>query len=212
MKTILCFGDSLTWGSNPATGLRHAFEDRWPSVLGEGLGADKVRVIAEGLGGRTTVFDDNTAAADRNGGRVLPTLLGSHDPIDLVIIMLGTNDIKDFAAGNATAAAAGMARLVEICRTYKFSNEVVPKVIMVSPPVCCPSDNIELKAMFRGGVAESGLLAGEYERYAEKIECPYFDAATVAKASPLDGVHLDAANTRAIGEALVPLARELVGV
>ena len=99
MKSILCFGDSLTFGADPAVmGKRHAFADRWPSALEAGLGADKVRVIAEGLGGRTTVFDDWNAAADRNGSRILPTLLESHSPLDAIIIMLGTNDIKPFWA------------------------------------------------------------------------------------------------------------------
>lgn len=212
MKTILCYGDSLTWGSNPENGMRHAFEDRWPSILGEGLGADKVRIIAEGLGGRTTAFDDPTSLADRNGARILPTLLDSHDPIDLIVILLGTNDIKDFVCGNASAAARGMGRLVEAVKSHSYNSGTTPDVIVVSPPHCCESDNIDLELMFRGGVAESKLLAGEYQRIAEKLGCTYFDAASVAQASPLDGVHLDAENTRAIGKALVPIARGLVGI
>lgn len=212
MKTILCYGDSLTWGSNPEGGGRHPFEDRWPSVLGEKLGADKVRIIAEGLGGRTTAFDDPTALADRNGARILPTLLGSHEPLDLVIIFLGTNDIKDFVCGNASAAARGMGLLVEMVQSYPYNNGVVPDVVMVSPPHCCETDNLDLKLMFRGSVEESKLLAGEYQRMAEKLGCRYFDAASVAKASPLDGVHLDAQNTRAIGEALTPIVRDMLQV
>lgn len=212
MKTILCYGDSLTWGADPETGGRHAFEDRWPTVLGEGLGEYKVRIIAEGLGGRTTAFDDYAAQADRNGVRILPTLLGSHKPIDLVVIMLGTNDMKDFISGNAAAAARGMERMVEIVRAYPYNGDPVPDIIMVSPPMCCDTENTDLKSIFRDGVAESAHLADEYERVAKKVGCRFFDAASVAKASPLDGVHLDAANTRAIGEALVPVARGLVGV
>ena len=91
-KQILAFGDSLTWGANPGGRGRHRFEDRWTSVVEENLIG--VRVIAEGLGGRTTSFDDYSAMADRNGVKVLPTLLGSHYPLDLVAIMLGTNDLK----------------------------------------------------------------------------------------------------------------------
>ena len=100
MKTILCFGDSLTWGYDPVGPGRHAHDVRWPSVLEAELGG-KARVIAEGLNGRTTVFDDFAAGADRNGARVLPTLLTSHAPLDLVIIMLGTNDMKPFICGHA---------------------------------------------------------------------------------------------------------------
>ena len=88
MKTILCYGDSLTYGANPVMGgPRHAYEDRWPTALETAL-QGKVRCIAEGLGGRTTVHDDWYADADRNGARILPTLLSSHEPLDMVIIML----------------------------------------------------------------------------------------------------------------------------
>ncbi len=105
MKTILAYGDSLTFGASPIpNGPRHAYEDRWPTALEKGLGG-KARVIAEGLGGRTTAIDDWCAAADRNGARILPTLLESHSPLDLIVIMLGTNDIKPFLG--RTAAEAG---------------------------------------------------------------------------------------------------------
>ena len=107
MKTILAYGDSLTFGTNAQTQGRHAYEDRWPTVLEHGLGG-KARVIAEGLGGRTTVFDDFSNAADRNGARVLPTLLESHKPLDLVVIMLGTNDLKEYISGSAFGAAMGV--------------------------------------------------------------------------------------------------------
>ncbi len=82
MKTILAFGDSLTWGSDPATGLRHPLEYRWPEVLQRELGGT-ARVIAEGLGGRTTFYDDHTGPACRNGAKALQVALASHMPLDL---------------------------------------------------------------------------------------------------------------------------------
>ena len=90
----------------PPAGVRHAFEDRWPSVLQAKLGGS-ARVIAEGLNGRTTAFDDHLAGADRNGARILPTLLTSHAPLDLVIVMLGANDMKPFISGYAIGAKRG---------------------------------------------------------------------------------------------------------
>ena len=117
-KVILAYGDSLTYGANPVPGgPRHPYEDRWPTVLERGLGG-AARVIPEGLGGRTTIFDDWNADADRNGARVLPTLLSSHSPIDLVIIMLGTNDLKPFLGRTAQEASNGARRLVQIIRAH----------------------------------------------------------------------------------------------
>jgi len=212
MKTILCYGDSLTYGTNAETEGRHRFEDRWPSVLEAGLGG-RARIIAEGLGGRTTVFDDSFSPADLNGARILPTLIKSHAPLDCVVIMLGTNDIKPFISGSAIAAAWGMNRLVEIVRSYPYGAGVdVPEVIMVSPPHCVPSTHVDLEPLFEGGVAESKLFAPHYGRIANQLGCTFFDAATVAEATPIDGVHLDAPNTRAIGTALVPVVTELLGL
>jgi lysophospholipase L1-like esterase len=93
VNSILAFGDSLTWGFEAGTFKRHAFENRWPNALAAGLGGT-ARVIEEGLNGRTTVFPDPTAMPERNGAVALPMLLETHQPLDLVIIILGTNDIK----------------------------------------------------------------------------------------------------------------------
>ncbi|MDB5561038.1 MAG: lipolytic enzyme [Hyphomicrobiales bacterium] len=210
MKTILAYGDSLTFGSNPATQSRHLFEDRWPSVLEAGLGG-KARVIPEGLGGRTTAFDDFSAVADRNGTRILPTILGTHSPLDVVVIMLGTNDLKPFINGSALGAAHGVKRLVEIVRTYPYNAGVsVPQIVVVAPPLLVETEHAELKHMFKDGVAESAKLAGHYARISRDLGVAFFDAGTVAVASPIDGVHLDAANTRAIGTGLVPVLTELL--
>jgi lysophospholipase L1-like esterase len=212
MKTILCYGDSLTYGTDAETQGRHRFEDRWPSVLEAGL-SGQVRVIAEGLGGRTTVFDDSFTPADLNGARILPTLIKTHAPLDCVIIMLGTNDLKPFVSGSAVASAWGMNRLVEIVQNYPYgAGATVPEVIMVAPPHCAATDHVDLEPLFEGAIEQSRLFGSHYARIAEQAGCGFFDAASVAKATPIDGVHLDGANTRAIGTALVPVVSRLLGL
>ena len=212
MKTILAYGDSLTFGADADNGSRHVFEDRWPTALERGLGG-KARVIAEGLGGRTTVFDDFAAAADRNGARVLPTLLASHSPLDLVIIFLGTNDLKPYINGSAFGAVMGVKRLVEIVRTYPYDRKAtVPQVVIVSPPLAGPTNHPDLGPMFEGKIAESQKFAPLYKRMAAELGCGFFDAAPVTKVTPFDGIHLDAANTRAIGDGLVPVVKQMLGL
>ncbi len=209
MKTVLAFGDSLTWGSDPVSGGRHPHASLWPTVLQEGLGA-RARVVAEGLGGRTTCFDDHSGPNDRNGARLLPTLLASHMPIDLVVIMLGTNDLKPVLCGRAIGATAGMKRLVQIVRTYPYDKPgfPVPQVLIVAPPHCCAAADGHPAA--GRSIAESEALAPLYAALAAELGTGFFDAATVAKASPVDGVHLDAAATAALARALVePVARML---
>jgi lysophospholipase L1-like esterase len=210
MKNILCYGDSLTWGAVP-NGNRHAFEARWPTALGATLGNDKVRIIAEGLGGRHTIYDEFSLFADKNGARVLPTLLATHQPLDCVIIMLGTNDMKPHIAGTASAAASGISRLAEIVAQFPYWGDYrVPELVLVAPPHCVATDHAELGPMFAGAPQESKKLAAQYQRVASEFDAMFFDAASVAKASPIDGVHLDAQNTIAIGKGLAPVVGKLL--
>lgn len=213
MKTILCYGDSITWGSDPETGGRHAFEDRWTTVLQKALGSE-VQVIADGLRGRTTAFDDNMAACDRNGVRILPTVLYTHAPLDLVIFMLGSNDMKPAIAGTAVAAMQGMRRLIEIVRlnATRDGTSEPPAVLIIAPPPLCETANAEYAGMLAGGVPQSKMLASLYADLADESGCGFFDAASVATSSPIDGVHLNTENTRAIGKALEPIVRMMLGI
>lgn len=212
MKTILCYGDSLTWGYDVDGPGRHAPDDRWPSVLQQALG-DRVRVIAEGLNGRTTAFDDHLAGADRNGARILPTILMSHAPIDLVVIMLGSNDMKPFICGHAIGAKQGMRRLIDIVRNHDYPlDEAAPDILVVAPPPLCETGDPDFAAGFKGGVEQSRMLASFYSDLADDEGCGFFDAGSVARTTPLDGVHLDAQNTRAIGKGLEPIVRMMLGL
>lgn len=215
MLTILCYGDSLTWGSNPVPGgpARHHPADRWPGVLASRLGPG-LTVIAEGMRGRTTAYDEHLAEADRNGARLLPSALYTHAPVDLVILMLGTNDLKPQIAGSAAAAMQGMRRCVEIVQNHSSrvpGREAPAKVLIVAPPVVVETADPFYAEMFAGAFHQSRKLAGYYAALAAELGCGFFDAAEMATASPIDGVHLDAANTRAIGESLVRVVREMIG-
>ncbi len=211
MKTVLCYGDSLTWGFM-AGGGRHPYADRWPSVLEAALGPG-VKVVVEGLNGRTTGYDDYLADCDRNGARILPTILHTHAPVDLVIFMLGSNDMKPVTAGSAHAAARGMERLIELTRNHAWPLPMeTPSILVVAPPVLCETADPGYAAMFTGGVAQSKMLASLYSDLADETECGFYDAASVATTTPIDGVHLDAANSRAIGKALEPVVRLMLGM
>lgn len=213
MKTILCYGDSLTWGSDAETGGRHAREDRWPVVLQAALG-DDAQVIAEGLRGRTTAFDEHLADCDRNGARILPTVLYTHAPVDLVILLLGTNDMKPAIAGTAVAAMQGMRRLVSLIElnALRDGSAEPPAILIVAPPPLCETANHEYSAMFAGGIEQSKMLASLYADLADETGCGFYDAGSVAQTSPVDGVHLDAANTRAIGKGLESVVRMMLGL
>lgn len=212
-KTVLCYGDSLTWGFDAENLGRHAFEDRWPSVLQKALGTE-VNVIAEGLNGRTTAYDDHLSDCDRNGARILPTLLHTHGPVDLVILMLGTNDLKrGIGAGSAVGAVKGVERLVNLIRHHVWPFDYdQPEILIVSAPHICETGNEMFAAMFIDAVGQSQMMGSLYRDLADDKGCGFFDAASVAVTTPVDGVHLDAENTRAIGRGLEPVVRMMLGL
>lgn len=212
MKTILAFGDSLTWGSAPGTGARHPRGFRWPDSLQAALG-DRADVITDGLRGRTTAYDEHLADCDRNGARLLPTALYGHAPVDLVILMLGTNDLKPHIAGTAIAAVQGMRRLVEIVKNHApRDGSDAADVLVVAPPPLCETADPFFGAMFAGGVAQSRMIASLYGDLADEMDCGFFDAGSAATASPVDGIHLDAEPTLALGRALAPMAHVMLGL
>jgi len=213
MKTILCFGDSNTWGYIPGTdGLRYAHDVRWTGVLAAGLGGGR-RVIEEGLNGRTTCWDDPIKPG-RRGLDHLPTLLESHAPIDLVLIMLGTNDLKHYFNLRAFDIALGAAKLVE---TVQLSDagpvagdaKTAPAVLLVSPAHAVDAE-APFGHKFDEAVAKSQELGVAY-REIDEYGVAFFDAATVATASSVDGVHLDDTAHAALGAALVEVVSGLVG-
>ena len=212
MKNILAFGDSLTWGYIAGLRERHPFDVRWPNVLAAGLGPG-VRVIEEGHNGRTTVFDDPTTFDDRNGAKILPVLLSTHQPLDLVIILLGTNDIKFANRCRAFDASMGMARLVEIVQKFSFLPSFkAPEILIMSPPQLVPTTDEWFNDLWGHALEESKLFASHYARVAKEMGVHFFDTGSVAKADPTDGGHLDAANTRAIGTALVPVVKNILSL
>jgi lysophospholipase L1-like esterase len=201
MTVILAFGDSLTWGRDPKGGGRHALADRWPSVLAAGLPG--VEVVAEGLRGRLTAFDQTTASSDVNGARILPVLLHSHAPIDLVIVMLGTNDI--YYGQAPERVGDGYDRIAEVIRghAYRLTEPRVPDILFVAPPpvVACPDLRVTAEMIGRSQ-ASSAVI----EAIARQVGAGFFDAASVAQSSCEDGTHMDVGATRALGMALRPIA------
>lgn len=203
MYEILCFGDSNTWGYNPATSGRYPRDVRWTGVLQAALGPD-YHVIEEGLNGRTTVWED-PVEGDKVGKRHLLPCLESQAPLDLVILMLGTNDTKKRYSAPPSDIARGVGVLLDII-TASTAGSVAkaPPVLLVAP---VPLGKLtEFASMFDGGPEKSRALAPLYAAVARERGCAFFDAGSVARCSDVDGVHFEAAGHRALGEAM---AREV---
>ena len=132
MKTVLAFGDSNTRGYIAGGAGRYPRMQRWSYLL-EQLLAPGVQVIEEGLNGRTTVFDE-VVRNHRSGASALPMLLETHAPLDVVVIMLGTNDMKLAHQATAEMSADGMERLVRVVKGSEAGPDGgVPKILVVAP-------------------------------------------------------------------------------
>ena len=207
-RTILLFGDSNTHGTIPMPDLgfsgRFGREERWAGRLAKLL--PHWEVIAEGHPGRTTVHDDPVEGAHRNGLSVLPALLESHRPVDVVLVMLGTNDLKERFSVNACDIALSLERLVRVIRSSDCGpGGGAPGVLLVAPPpileVGC------LAGMFAGGAEKSAFLAVEIAAAAARLGVPFLDAGQVVQVSPVDGIHYDAAANPALAEAFATAIR-----
>jgi lysophospholipase L1-like esterase len=209
MKTILCFGDSNTWGADPSGYGRYGIDVRWPRVMAKMLG-EEYWIVEEGLPGRTTVWDD-PVEPHRKGSDYLPASLMSHQPLDLVVIMLGTNDVKYRLSATAVDIAAGMGVLADIVHKSGAGPEgSAPKVLLVAPTPISDPPREDVKEILLGGVKKSRQLAGRLKAVADEMDCAFFDAGTVIKVSPVDGVHLEAEAQIKLGEALAAVCEGLL--
>ena len=203
MKQILIYGDSLTWGIVPGTRRRLPFSQRWPGVLEADLlrGGHAVRVIEDALNGRRTVWDDPFKPG-RNGIVGLEQRIEVNSPLDLVILMLGTNDFQSMHQFTAAHSAQGMAALVQTVRQAPIEPGMpVPGILIVAPPpIQEPKGAIAPK--FEGAAQKSVGLASALAAVAKERDCEFFDAGTVTTTSRVDGVHLDADQHGRLGLAM----------
>ena len=224
MKQILCFGDSNTWGLIPKTDKRYDWGVRWTSLLNESLNnkslnnkslnnksrddksledkssdvySEEYRVIEEGLCGRTTVFDDPLRDG-RNGVKILPTILETHNPVDIVIIMLGTNDCKTVYNASAEFIGQGVKRLIgQVKHHIPDSRILVISPIHLGDGVEQPDYDPEFS---KESVALSKELSAVYEKIAGQENVGFIAASEVAYPSDTDREHMDADGHRRLAK------------
>lgn len=208
MKTILCYGDSNTWGSNPEDGSRFDEHTRWPGVMRDYLG-EEYFVIEEGLCGRTTVWDDPLDDG-RNGRTYLFPCLETHKPLDLVILMLGTNDLKVHINATPGDIASGVEILVNIIQASQCGNRgMAPRIVLVAPPRTGKLNEFALS--FAGARKKSKHFAAFYKQVAEAHGCDFLDANAIISSSPIDGIHLDEDSHQALGRAIAECVLKIMG-
>ncbi len=200
MRTILCYGDSNTFGWDPETRVRLARDARWPGVAQACLGT-AYHLVEEGLPGRTTVWADHSMGLISGADYLYPCLF-SHQPLAMVIFMLGTNDTKPMFGATPVDIARGMERLLQIAACFRSEwMPAPPPVLLIAPPhIIAPQDRFA--QMFAGADVKSTALGPLYRDLAQQHDTLFLDAAAWVKPSPADGVHLNRAAHRLLGQAV----------
>lgn len=191
-RRIVCFGDSNTWGFNAANEQRFSEEIRWTSRLANLLG-DEFQVVEEGLSGRTSVIDD-ALFEGLNGLQYIHPCLMSHAPLELVIIMLGTNDTKERFNYTSFNIAQGIARLANKAKSTAVGFEGgFPQVLVIAPPPIGSSyiDTAVGKSMGTGCDIKSAQLSDHLEGLLEIQHTNFFDTKGLVEMNNIDYMHLD---------------------
>lgn len=199
MKQILCFGDSNTWGLNGTTGERFPWGVRWTSLLQQKLGTEHYHIIEEGLCGRTTIFED-PCRKGRCGAELLPILLETHAQVDIVILMLGTNDCKTVFGASAEEIGKGMIQLLDQIKEYAPK----AKVLLVSPihlgeKVWQEGYDQEFS---KHSVEISKKLEEVYEKIASDKQTDFMKASSYARPCEEDQQHMNALGNQKIADAI----------
>jgi lysophospholipase L1-like esterase len=212
MKTVLCFGDSNTYGTPP---MSDAFDERrfdnktrWPGVMRKILG-HAWHVIEEGLPGRTTVRDDWIEGRQKNGQRYLQACLESHRPLDVIVIKLGTNDLKARFAAPAVDIAGGIDILAGIVAATSNLGQPPAKLVIVCPPPILLAGFIG--EIFAGGVETSKKLPPLYAAVAHRHGAEFLDAGTLIEVSPVDGIHYEASQHLILGQTIAAKVQGMAG-
>jgi lysophospholipase L1-like esterase len=212
-KTVLCYGASNTYGQKPDRSGRFKANERWTGILQDKLGSDYY-VIEEGLGGRTTDLDHpNPNKPNRNGLSYFKACFESHIPLDVIIIMLGTNDLKTTYNRSALDIAEALRQYPDYVHSYCQSTSLpIPKIILVSSPYMNTSAPHFLDTMPTPGIYDktseqkSHELASYIEHIARETDCLFLDSAPITQTGE-DGCHLDKTSQPILAAALLSIIR-----
>ena len=216
MKHVLCFGDSNTWGFIPGSGRRYDEHTRWTGVVADILGSDW-RVHEDGLNGRTSMFDSVFKGdVNKNGWDLFATVLDSQKPLDVLVIFLGTNDLKQHPAWHAARGVGQLVNYALFADTLNPWGEHVfrngPKVLVISP-IAIGEDliNRAINDDLVGKHEESRKFPQVFrEVFGGMQHVELLDAQQIAEPSDIDCIHMSPEGHRALGEAVAEKIKEMM--
>ena len=212
MRRILCYGDSNTWGYTAGTGVRYAHDVRWTGVLQRELG-EEYKVLEEGLNGRTSVFD-NPFSPWRSGIDYLMPCLITHKPIDVIVVMLGTNDLRWTTAFGASEGVRRIVKQIKWAAHLEESSDIFAdqtRILVVSPILAHEVMKHSANEFHHVYPERSREFAKHFAKMAEETGCDFLDAAVYAEPSEVDGLHMTKESHERLGVAIAKKVQEMLG-
>lgn len=213
MKRILCFGDSNTWGYSARDGARFDENTRWPCVMQKLLGGD-YSVIEEGFNGRTCVYDDPIEGRFKSGLAYLPPCAMTHSPLDLVIIMLGTNDTKKRFGMTAFTIGGAVTQLIIAAKTYALNARGESARILIVSPAYIGENVMETRhapIFGEDSVKVSRELGAELKRVSKLMRTEFLDAGELVSVSEIDAVHITPEGHSVLARAMCDKVKSIIG-
>lgn len=211
MKRILCYGDSNTWGYVAGSGARYPYNVRWTGVAQRELGNEYI-ILEEGLNGRTSVFD-NPFSPWRSGIDYLMPCLITHKPIDMVVVMLGTNDLRWTTAFGASEGVRRIIKQIKWAAHLEESSDIFVdevKILVVSPIHAHELLMHSINEFHHVYPERSCEFAKHYSRMAKETGCEFLDATLYAEPSEADGIHMKQESHECLGRAIAQKVREML--
>jgi lysophospholipase L1-like esterase len=208
VKRILCFGNSNTWGYTPGTGERLEYSSRWTGIIAQSL-HEKYHIIEEGLNGRTIAWDDPTHEG-RNGLKYLLPCLETHRPLDIIIVFLGTNDLKNYFNGSIQDIVDNMDKMIKIIKDSQYGygfDSIPPQILLLSIPHILKINRQD--SSFINAREKSIQLTTKYRDIALNNHINFLDITATIKPSPIDGVHLNKENHQKLAQLLIQKIKEI---
>jgi len=215
-KTILIYGDSNTWGYDPECSTRSAtarfnYYSRWTTICQETLG-NEYRIVVEALNGRTTIYDDRIGDEGEyncNGRTALPEVLHSQKPLDMVIIALGTNDLKEKSEASPHDIAGGVEILLKDVKKMTDLGNISPvdqqtllppKLMVVGPPILQVTPTSQLWGFPDDVDVRSQKVNDLLSILCEEYRIPFVNITSITKVSSVDGVHFRLEDQEPLGK------------
>lgn len=211
MKNILFFGDSNTWGYIPLSGERYTCDERYVGLLRKRF--PDYNFIEEAMNGRTTCYDDGSRPG-RNGFAYLLPSLFSHSPLDLIVIMLGTNDFKARFSATPQETKRGVEQMIKLIKSpLMYAGKPDTKILLVTPVGMGDVEKGPFAGVFpEGSKKKIAELNKEYEALSKQYGIYHMDASVVASAQDSktpDYIHIDKTGHQKLADAFEKKLKEI---